>query len=241
MRSAPHRPTDPLFKKSLTHILVPWVENRPTRIINRQGFLTQGSRLGRTVGGSVGEMYETYEMYCSDWSNGIQYQVFDTRPHTEYKGCRVTLWPRGCLVNIMARTGDVTKRIKAPKRIAAHWVMGQTRRANLGTSSGASRIVHEKSQVVRATLPEVAMPHLPGCDVRVRFRLARAPKRTRDYMGGITAMARRQSAQHGARRVSRAGDPVGTRPLLSARPRGQSATLCNTQRCWRHNMAPRPS
>jgi hypothetical protein len=22
-------------------------------------------------------------MYCSDWSNGIQYQVFDTRPDTE--------------------------------------------------------------------------------------------------------------------------------------------------------------
>jgi len=23
-------------------------------------------------------------MYCSDWSNGIQYQVFDTRPATEF-------------------------------------------------------------------------------------------------------------------------------------------------------------
>jgi hypothetical protein len=40
-----------------------------------EGLLTQGSRPGRTGGGSVGGMYD---MYCSDWSNGIQYQVFDT-------------------------------------------------------------------------------------------------------------------------------------------------------------------
>jgi len=44
-----------------------------------EGLLTQGSRPGRTVGGSVGEIFE---MDCSDWSNGIQYQIFDTGPDT---------------------------------------------------------------------------------------------------------------------------------------------------------------
>ena len=55
---------------------------RQAYLLEIDGLLTQGWRPGRTVGGSVGGIYE---MYCSDWSNGIQYQVFDTRPDTEFK------------------------------------------------------------------------------------------------------------------------------------------------------------
>ena len=47
-----------------------------------EGLFTQGSRPGRTVGGSVGEVFE---MDSSDWSNGIRYHIFDTRPDTEFK------------------------------------------------------------------------------------------------------------------------------------------------------------
>ena len=36
---------------------------------------------GRTVGESVGGIFE---MDSSDWSNGIRYQTFDTRPDTEF-------------------------------------------------------------------------------------------------------------------------------------------------------------
>jgi hypothetical protein len=54
-------------------------------LLEIDGLLTQGSRPGRTVGGSVGGFSG---MDCSDWSNGIQYQIFDTRPDTEFKcGC----------------------------------------------------------------------------------------------------------------------------------------------------------
>ena len=49
-------------------------------LLETEGLFTQGSRPGRTVGGSVGGIFE---MDCSDWSNGIQYQIFDTRPDTE--------------------------------------------------------------------------------------------------------------------------------------------------------------
>jgi hypothetical protein len=41
----------------------------------------------------------------------------------------------------------------------------------------ASQIVQEIIQVARATLPEVTMPRLPRCNVRVRFWLVVAPKR----------------------------------------------------------------
>jgi len=47
-----------------------------------EGLLTQGSRPGRTVGESAGEVFE---MGSSDWSNGIRYQIFDNRPDTEFK------------------------------------------------------------------------------------------------------------------------------------------------------------
>ena len=50
------------------------------------GLLTQGSRPGRTVGESVGGIFE---MDSSDWSNGIRYHTFDTRPDTEFNSIRV--------------------------------------------------------------------------------------------------------------------------------------------------------
>ena len=47
-----------------------------------EGLFTQGSRPGRTFGESVGVIVE---MDSSDWSNGIRYHIFDTRPDTEFK------------------------------------------------------------------------------------------------------------------------------------------------------------
>jgi len=50
--------------------------------IEIEGLLTQGSRPGRTVGEAVGGILD---MDSSDWSNGIQYHIIDTRPDTEFK------------------------------------------------------------------------------------------------------------------------------------------------------------
>jgi len=46
------------------------------------GPFTYGSRPGRTVGESVGRIFQ---MDCSDWSDGIRYHIFDTRPDTDFK------------------------------------------------------------------------------------------------------------------------------------------------------------
>ena len=53
-------------------------------LLDIEGLLTQGSRRGRTVGESVGGVFE---MESSDWSNGIHihHHIFDTRPDTEFK------------------------------------------------------------------------------------------------------------------------------------------------------------
>jgi len=51
-------------------------------LLEIEGLFTQGSRPGRTVGGLVGGIFG---MDRSDWSNGNQYQVFDTRPDTDFK------------------------------------------------------------------------------------------------------------------------------------------------------------
>jgi len=50
-------------------------------LLEIEGLFTQCSRPGRTVGGSVGGIFE---MDSSDWSNGIQYQILGTRPDTEF-------------------------------------------------------------------------------------------------------------------------------------------------------------
>jgi len=51
-------------------------------LLEIEGLFTQGWRPGRTVDESVGGIFE---MDSSDWSNGIRYHTFDTRPDTEFK------------------------------------------------------------------------------------------------------------------------------------------------------------
>ena len=51
-------------------------------LLEIEGLFTHGSRPGRTFGESVGGILE---MDSSDWSNGIRYHIFDTRPDTEVK------------------------------------------------------------------------------------------------------------------------------------------------------------
>ena len=54
-------------------------------LLEIEGLFTQGWLPGRTVGESVGGIFE---MDSSDWSNGIRYHTFDTRPDTEFKVSR---------------------------------------------------------------------------------------------------------------------------------------------------------
>ena len=51
-------------------------------LLEIEGLFTHGSRPGWTVGESVGGIFQ---MDISDWSNGIRYHIFDTRPDTEFK------------------------------------------------------------------------------------------------------------------------------------------------------------
>jgi hypothetical protein len=51
-------------------------------LLEIEGLFTQGSRPGRTVGVSVAGILK---MDNSDWSNGIRYHIFVTRPDTEFK------------------------------------------------------------------------------------------------------------------------------------------------------------
>jgi len=48
---------------------------------SRVYLFTQGSRPGRTVGESVGGIFETGS---SDWSSGIRYHIFDLRPDIDF-------------------------------------------------------------------------------------------------------------------------------------------------------------
>jgi len=54
----------------------------PFYLIENEDLFTQESHPGRTFGESVGGIFE---MDSSDWSNGIRYHIFDTRPDTEFK------------------------------------------------------------------------------------------------------------------------------------------------------------
>ena len=47
-------------------------------LLEIDGLFTQRSRTGRTVGESVGGLFETGS---SDWSNGIRYHILDTTRH----------------------------------------------------------------------------------------------------------------------------------------------------------------
>jgi len=51
-------------------------------LLEFEGLFTQGWRPDRTFGESVGVIFV---MDSSDWSNGIRYPIFDTRPDTEFK------------------------------------------------------------------------------------------------------------------------------------------------------------
>jgi hypothetical protein len=52
-------------------------------LLETEGLFTQGWQPpGWTFGESVGGIYE---MGSSDWSNGIRYHIFVTRPDTEFK------------------------------------------------------------------------------------------------------------------------------------------------------------
>jgi hypothetical protein len=51
-------------------------------ILEIEGPFTQGSSAGKTLGESVNGIFE---MDSSDWSNGIRYHNFGTRPDTEFK------------------------------------------------------------------------------------------------------------------------------------------------------------
>jgi len=59
-------------------------ETNPSYLLEIEGLFTRGSRPGRTVGESVGGILE---MDSSDWSNGIRYHTFGTRPDTGFKKC----------------------------------------------------------------------------------------------------------------------------------------------------------
>ena len=54
---------------------------RNADLLEIDGLFAQGSRPGRTVGESVGG---SFGMDSSDWSNGIRYHTFVTRPDTEF-------------------------------------------------------------------------------------------------------------------------------------------------------------
>jgi hypothetical protein len=51
-------------------------------ILETEGLLTQGSSSGRSLSESVGGIFG---MDSSDWSNGIRYHIFYSRPDTEFK------------------------------------------------------------------------------------------------------------------------------------------------------------
>jgi len=66
-------------------------------LLETEGRFTQGWRHCRTFGESVGGISE---MDSSDWSSGIRYRTFVTRPDTEFKCgvdikvCWLTIWHR---------------------------------------------------------------------------------------------------------------------------------------------------
>jgi len=62
-------------------------------ILAIEGQITQGSSSGRTVGGSVGGIFESDS---SDWLNGIRCYNFGTRPDTEFKTWRAIYFQANC-------------------------------------------------------------------------------------------------------------------------------------------------
>jgi len=54
----------------------------PSDLLKIEGLVTQGSRLGRSAGHLVGRIVA---LDGSDWSNGLRYHNFDTKPDTGFK------------------------------------------------------------------------------------------------------------------------------------------------------------
>ena len=54
----------------------------PSDLLEIEGLVTQGSRPGRSAGYLVGGIFA---LDGSDWSNGLRYHNFDTKPDTEFK------------------------------------------------------------------------------------------------------------------------------------------------------------
>jgi hypothetical protein len=111
--------------------------------------------------------------------------------------------------------------------MAPNGIYHQTHSSALGTGPNASsepwnflrasRIVQEKIQVARTTLPDVAMPRLPRCDVRERFWLVRAPqKNARSHGWDHRNCAAAERAARGAAFFSDRQPGRDTTPALGA-------------------------
>jgi len=75
-------PTIRVKRKDRSSLKLSVGRTSPVYLLEIEGLFTQGRRPGRTVGESVGGIFE---MDSSDWSNGIRYHIFETRPDTEFK------------------------------------------------------------------------------------------------------------------------------------------------------------
>jgi len=64
-----------------------------------EGLLTHESRPGRISAGRRGQIFD---LDCSDWSNGLRYHNFDTRPDTEFNLNRLTISSKPCTLRSAA-------------------------------------------------------------------------------------------------------------------------------------------
>ena len=66
----------------------------PSDLLEIEGPVTQGSRPGRSAGYLVGGIFA---LDGSDWSNGLRYYNFDTRPDTEFNVTQFLWDTLGCV------------------------------------------------------------------------------------------------------------------------------------------------
>jgi len=113
--------------------------------------------------------------------------------------------------------------------------------SELGNLLRASRIVQEKIQVARATLPELAMPRLPRCDVRVQFCLVRAPeKNARSHGWDHRNCVAAEHAARGAAFFSDRQPGRDTTPALGATRGAMRDSVCirkDAGAIWRRGHA----
>jgi hypothetical protein len=79
---------------STSHLKLSVKRTSPFYLLETEDLFTHESQPGRTLGEWVGGVFE---IDSSDWSNGLRYHNFDTKPDTEFKvstlcGMR---WPVG--------------------------------------------------------------------------------------------------------------------------------------------------